>query len=323
MLKEIIVARHQGFCMGVKRAIKIAEETGRNRETGERVTILNEIVHNEAVVERFRSEGVRPSLSVDDVPDGTLIISAHGVGPDVIEKAKAKGLKVVDATCPLVSRIYRIIERIIAGGGHIVHFGDPDHDETAGILGHAPARISLIANREELLALPDWPDRKLGLTVQTTAHVAVFDEIRTLALKKWPHIEVFETVCKATTHRQTAVLELTPAVDLVLVVGSRTSANSNRLVNISRDAGSRGYLIGSQEDIKVEWFKEDKNVDKVGVSAGASTPQFLIEEVIDRLVAISGGTAGVTRLEQPEDQEHPDTTDKPGETGRNHENEAD
>lgn len=302
MLREIIVARHQGFCMGVKRAIKIAEETARNRELGERVTILKEIVHNEAVVERLCDEGVGQALSVDDVPDGTLIISAHGVGPDVIEKAKTKGLKVVDATCPLVSRIYRIIERIIAKGYHIVHFGDPDHDETAGILGHAPARISLVANRRGLLALPDWPDRKLGLTVQTTAHVTVFDEIRALALEKWPHIKVFDTICEATTDRQTAVLELTPMVDLLLVVGSRSSANSNRLVNISRDAGGRGHLIGSQNDIRLEWFGKDENVDKVGVSAGASTPQFLVEEVIDRLVGISGGTARVTRLRQRADR---------------------
>ena len=132
--------------------------------------------------------------------------------------------------------------------------------------------------------------------------MAVFDEIRALALKKWPHIKVFETICEATTDRQTAVLELTPTVDLVLVVGSRSSANSNRLVNISVDAGSQGHLIGSQDDIKLEWFGEDRNLDKVGVSAGASTPQFLVEEVIDRLVGISGGTARVTRLGQREDR---------------------
>ncbi len=291
MPKKIIIAKHHGFCMGVKRAIKIAEETaqGSNRK----VTILNEIVHNEAVVENLRKQGILQAFSVDDVNKGTLIISAHGVAPSVKAKAEAKGVKVVDATCPLVSRIYSIIIKVVQNGYYVIHYGDSGHDETKGIVGHAPDNITVVGNREELLALPAWPKRKLGLTVQTTAQVSEFAEIEKLAKEKWPRIEIFNTVCNATTQRQTAIMDLAPQVDLVLVVGSATSANSKRLAKISEAICGRGILIGCADDIDEEWFADDQKVDKVGVSAGASTPDFLVEEVIQRLVEISGGTAEV------------------------------
>ncbi len=291
MLKKIIIASHHGFCMGVKRAINIAEETAQ-QESG-KVTILNEIVHNEAVVEKFNKAGVSQAFSIDDVSEGTLIISAHGIAPKVIRDAQAKGLKVVDATCPLVTRIYTIIEKVVANGFYLIHYGDPRHDETHGVVGYAPDNITVAGSKEELLALPDWKDRKLGLTVQTTAHMEEFAEIERLAKEKWPHIEIFNTICNATTKRQTAIMDLAPQVDMVLVVGSRTSANSNRLAGISEAICGRGILISSAADIKEEWFAGDQNIEKIGISAGASTPDFLVEEVIDRLLDISGGTAEV------------------------------
>lgn len=308
MLKKIIVARHHGFCMGVERAIEIAEDTATKRGGQNNVTILNEIVHNEAVVEKFRRQGVGQALSVDDVADGILIISAHGISPDVVESAERKGLEVVDATCPLVSRIYRIISKAMARGLYIIHYGDPHHDETAGIVGHAPDRISVAASHEELLALPDWSDRQLGLTVQTTAHAVEFEEVEKLAKRKWPHIEVFNTICNATTRRQEAIMELAPQVEMILVVGSQTSANSKRLARISDDACGRGELIGSAKDIREEWFAEDSEIESVGVSAGASTPQFLVDDVIECLVRISGGQAEVIRLVPEERDKKLDST---------------
>lgn len=288
MIKEIHIARHHGFCMGVKRAITIAEETAA-QSTG-KVTILNEIVHNEAVVERFNSQGVNQAFSVEDVEDGTLIISAHGIAPDVIERAQAKGLTVVDATCPLVSRIYEIIQKVVANGYHVIHYGDPTHDETHGVQGYARNMITVAGTREELLALPDWTDRKLALTVQTTAHMEQFTEIEQLAMEKWPHLQVFNTICNATTKRQTAIMDLAPMVDMVLVVGSNSSANSRRLASISEAICGRGELINSAADIRDDWF-DDPRIEKVGISAGASTPDFLVEEVIVRLKEISGGGA--------------------------------
>lgn len=289
MLKKIIVADHHGFCMGVKRAIQIAEETSDN--ANEKVTILNEIVHNEAVVDKFRQKGVGQAFSVDDVDEGTLIISAHGIAPSVIKKAEDKGIKVIDATCPLVSRIYEIIEKVVANGYHIIHYGNPDHDETKGVVGYAPENITVATNIKELLALPEWKDRKLGLTVQTTAHLEEFAKVEEIALEKWPHLRVFNTICNATTKRQTAIMDLAPKVDMVLVVGSKSSANSRRLASISDAICGKGILIDTSDEIKSEWFAESENVEQVGVSAGASTPDFLVEAVIEKLVQISDGQA--------------------------------
>lgn len=294
MLKKIYIASHHGFCMGVKRAIQFAEETSVNA-TG-KVTILNEIVHNEAVVEKFKQQGVEQALSVDDVNEGTLIISAHGVAPNIIEKAENKGLLVVDATCPLVTNIYDIITDAVKDGYYIIHFGNPHHDETMGIVGYAPDRITVAADEEELLALPEWKDRKLCLTVQTTAHIEDFAIIEQKALKRWPHLKVFNTICNATTKRQTAILELAPKVDMVLVVGSNSSANSHRLAAISNDICGNGKLIGSEADIDTTWF-DDSSIESIGISAGASTPDFLVEAVIKKLVEISGGQAEVIQQE--------------------------
>ncbi|MBU0983565.1 MAG: 4-hydroxy-3-methylbut-2-enyl diphosphate reductase [candidate division Zixibacteria bacterium] len=297
MIKKAIIARHYGFCMGVKRAINIAEETA--RDSDEQVTILNEIVHNDAVVKDFREKGVGQKFAVDDVETGTLIISAHGVSPDVIERATNKGLKVVDATCPLVTRIYDIIAKAVGQDYYIIHLGDRNHDETTGVHGHAPDRITVISNKEELDQYPDWTDRKLGLTVQTTMGLEDFVEFQEAAQKKWPHIEVFETICNATNKRQTSIMDLAPEVDMILVVGSTTSANSGRLANIARLLCGRAELINSAFDIKAEWFEGDGDaVETVGVSAGASTPDFLVQDVIRRLVKISGGTAEVVRQEK-------------------------
>ncbi len=295
MLKKIHIARHHGFCMGVKRAINIAEETA--AEQGGKVTILNEIVHNDAVVERFRDQGVGQAHAVDEVDQGTLIISAHGVAPSVKEAARARGLNLVDATCPLVERIYVIIEKIVGNGYHVIHYGELDHDETKGVVGHAPEHITVAASREELLALPDWKDRKLGLTIQTTAHLEEVAKVEELAREKWPHIEVFNTICSATTQRQNAVMDLAPKVDMVLVVGSRSSANSNRLAKIADAICGRGVLIDNADDIEEQWF-DDPAVEQVGITAGASTPDFLVEDVIKRLVDISGGTAEVIKPEK-------------------------
>lgn len=294
MIKKIIIARSYGFCMGVKRAIKIADETARKSDGP--VTILNEIVHNEAVVEDFRRKGVGQKFSVDDVDKGTLIISAHGVEPGIKREAGEKGLTVIDATCPLVNHIYKIIHKLIPQGYYLIHFGDRNHDETRGVVGHAPDRITVISSLDELDQYPKWRDRKLGLTVQTTMWTEDFKAFREAAKIKWPHIETFDTICDATDKLQSAVADMAPVVDIVLVVGSQASANSKRLANISQMLCGRGELIGSAEDIKPDWFQgENEGITRVGVTAGASTPDFLVLAVIDRLVELSGGVAEVVQ----------------------------
>lgn len=293
MISQITIAKDFGFCMGVKRAIKIADETA--AETTGTVTILNEIVHNDAVVEDFRQKGVAQQFSVADVDEGTLIISAHGVEPGVKEAAEKKGLKVIDATCPLVTHIYKIIQRVIPLDFHLVHFGDRNHDETTGVVGHAPDKITVISTVEELDQYPAWTDRKLGLTVQTTMRTEDFEAFRIAAQVKWPHLEVFDTICNATNKLQSAVRDLAGEVDMILVVGSATSANSNRLAAISESLCGKGELIGTADDIQEAWFTgANSSVERVGVTAGASTPDFLVEAVVGRLLELSGGTAVVS-----------------------------
>ncbi|MBN2227358.1 MAG: 4-hydroxy-3-methylbut-2-enyl diphosphate reductase [candidate division Zixibacteria bacterium] len=278
-LKKIIVADHYGFCMGVKNAISIARETAALADT---CTILKEIVHNDAVVENFKRKGVEQARSIDAISDGTVIIPAHGVSPEVLRKAERKGLKIVNATCPLVIRIHKIVKKLAEEGYRVLHFGDPDHDETVGIVGWAPERVEVIASLEALNAYPDY-EGKLALTSQTTARSADFAAVEQEARRRFPQIEVFNTICNATNQRQEAIVKLAPNVDLILVVGSPSSANSNRLVRISRTICSESYLINSADDILVDWFTGTKPIATVGISAGASTPDFLIAGAIDRL----------------------------------------
>lgn len=289
-LKKIIIAEYYGFCMGVKRAISITEET---MVKDEKVTILNEIVHNDAIVEKFAKAGFGQSSSIDSIKSGTVIISAHGASPEVFRKARERGLKIVDATCPLVIRIHKIIRKLADNGYHILHFGDPDHDETIGIVGHAPGRVVVIPNRKALDKVVPT-NENLALTSQTTARIADFVQIEKEVKKKFPHVEVFNTICNATNQRQKAVMDLAPEVDIMLVVGSKTSANSKRLAQISKAICGSSRLINSADEINPEWFKaSDRKIKIVGLSAGASTPDFLIEGAIVRLLELSGGKARV------------------------------
>lgn len=294
-MKKIIIAQHYGFCMGVKRAIAIAEETAGSNGS---VTILNEIVHNEAIVEKFRREGVGQSFSLEDVKEGTLIISAHGASPEVFRKAEEKGLKVVDATCPLVIRIHKIVKKLAENGYHILHFGDDKHDETIGIMGHAPDKVTVIPTLDALEGLGPI-EGKLAMTSQTTARVSDFVEVERRAKEKYPQIEIFNTICNATNQRQAAIMDLAPKVDMMLVVGSESSANSKRLAQISKAICGIAYLINSPDDIRPHWFENgEKPIEVVGLSAGASTPDFLIDGAIEKLQRIGGGEVEVVYPEK-------------------------
>jgi len=279
--------------MGVKRAIRIAEETG-GSESGP-VNVIHEIVHNDAVVKKLADEGVGYVSDVTDVPGGTVIVSAHGAPPSLFEKAKERGLNVVDATCPLVIRIHKIIRRLIANGYQIIHFGDIHHHETIGVVGQAPpGRVQVVSSIGALDSLKS--DRsQYALTAQTTADVADFRKVSEKAQKAFPGIEIFNTICDATSQRQAAILDIAPEVEMMLVVGSASSANSNRLRNISEAICGRAHLINSAASLNESWLG---GIRTIGITAGASTPDFLVEEVIQRLVSYSGGKAKVIRAEK-------------------------
>lgn len=289
-LKRIILARDYGFCMGVKRAIKIAEETG-SAQNGP-VNVIHEIVHNDSVVRRLAREGIGHVSNVADAPGGTIIVSAHGAPPALFEEARSRGLRIIDATCPLVVRIHKTIHRLIEQGYQIIHFGDQCHDETIGVLGQAPAgQILVVQTVEELSQIPNR-SRRSALTAQTTASIDDFKALCREARRLFPHLRVFNTICNATSRRQAAVLEIAPQVDVMLIVGSNSSANSIRLRHTSEAACGRAYLIDSADSLKDEWLD---GIETIGLTAGASTPDFLVEEVIDYLVGFSGGKAELVR----------------------------
>jgi 4-hydroxy-3-methylbut-2-enyl diphosphate reductase len=297
MLEKIIVADHHGFCMGVKRAINIADDTAHSKTESD-VTILKEIVHNNSVVQKFRDAGVKQEFDVDGIDSGTVVISAHGVSPNIIEDAKTKGLNVIDATCPLVTRIHEIVDKLMARDYYVIHFGDAHHDETLGVVRHAqPDRISVVSTVDELRALPQDLADKVALTSQAPSEVAAFEEAEKVALERWPEIKIFNTVCNATTQRQSAIVKLADQVDMILVVGSTTSANSQRLCDIAEALCGEGHLIENAEAIDPLWLESssERKITTVGVSAGASTPDFLIEGVIERLSGLTNGSAKIVR----------------------------
>ena len=279
--KRVLLLKPRGFCAGVVRAIdivKIALET-----FGAPIYVRREIVHNRYVVNELAEKGAIFVHEIDDVPDGQRVIySAHGVSPAVRERSKGRGLRVIDATCPLVTKVHIEAVKFAKQGYSLILIGHRDHDEIEGTLGEAPDVTQVVSSAKEVetLKVPD-PDHVAYLT-QTTLSL---DEARDIihALKqKFPNIvgPHSQDICYATENRQVAVRNVAHNADLVLVVGSTNSSNSNRLVEVSRNLGTIGYLIDNSQAIDPEWLK---GVNNVAVTAGASAPEVLVEDVVNYL----------------------------------------
>ena len=279
--KQVLLLKPRGFCAGVVRAIdivNIALET-----FGAPIYVRREIVHNRYVVNELAEKGAIFVHEIDDVPDGQRVIySAHGVSPAVRERSKGRGLRVIDATCPLVTKVHIEAVKFAKQGYSLVLIGHRDHDEIEGTLGEAPDVTQVVSNVDEVAALqvPD-PNRVAYLT-QTTLSL---DEARDIihALKeKFPNIAGphSQDICYATENRQVAVRNVAHSADLVLVVGSTNSSNSNRLVEVSRNLGTIGYLIDNSQAIDPKWLQ---GVSTVAVTAGASAPEVLVEDVVNYL----------------------------------------
>lgn len=270
----IYLAESWGFCFGVERALKVVEKT--REKTAGAVYILKEIVHNTTIVKNLNERNIRSIPSADEVSEGTLIISAHGISPQMREKIMNKGLNVVDTTCPLVTRIHKSAKNFADQGYSVILYGDKKHDEVIGVLGEAPDKIFVIADETELDSLPRF-NGKLALISQSTQSMEVFDLIESKLKEKYPHLVVENTICDPTQKRQNAVLDLAPRVDLMIVVGSQNSSNSVRLLELSRSLCPQAYLINTAGEVQPEWFEK---VTKAGLTAGASTPDFLVKDII-------------------------------------------
>ncbi len=286
---EILRAREAGFCFGVKRAIEMVQE--KSRDSDQRVSILKEIVHNHTVIQDFERKGVHSVADLEQAPPGVLVVSAHGVAPEVMEQAARRDLEVLDATCPLVTRIHDIVRDLVRQGYEIFLLGDSSHDEVIGIQGVAPEHIRLIQSLEELRDLPQL-SRPVALVSQTTQSRERFEEIAGELQKLQPDALIYNTICDATEKRQNAMRELAQESDLVYVVGSQNSANCNRLREIARTHGIPAYLIEDSSAIDPELVRD---YERIGVSAGASTPDELIEGVLARLREIAASVNATGR----------------------------
>jgi|SRR5579884_2115903 len=275
---EIILLKPRGFCAGVVRAIDIVNIA--LELYGAPIYVRKEIVHNYQVVADLSRKGAIFVDSADEVPEGARIIfSAHGVSPRVRQKTASRQLKVIDATCPLVTKVHLEAVRFAQLGYSIILIGHKDHDEVIGTLGEAPNQTWLISSEEEVEALniPD-PSRVAYLT-QTTLSLEETKGIIAALKKKFPEIigPPAQDICYATENRQLAVKAVAPSCDVLLVVGSTNSSNSNRLVEVASNAGLPAYLIENERAIQLSWLERARTV---GVTAGASAPEYLVEQVI-------------------------------------------
>jgi 4-hydroxy-3-methylbut-2-enyl diphosphate reductase len=285
-MKEILLANPRGFCAGVDRAIEIVERA--LEQLGAPIYVRHEVVHNRFVVESLRQRGAIFVDELDDVPDGnTVIFSAHGVSQAVRNEAAERDLRVFDATCPLVTKVHLEVARRCRDGYEVVLIGHRGHPEVEGTMGQCTrgknrSHIHLVVTADDIAQLEIFPSEKIAYVTQTTLSIDDTEEVIAALKKRFPNITgpKKKDICYATQNRQDAVKQLAQQCDLVLVVGSPNSSNSNRLREIADKHGTPAYLIDGAEDIKREWIE---NASRIGVTAGASAPEILVENVINQL----------------------------------------
>ena len=285
---HIILANPRGFCAGVNMAIESLETT--LKLFGTPLYVYHEIVHNRPVVERFRKEGVVFVDSIDEIPAGsTVLYSAHGVAPQIRAAAAERNLRAIDATCPLVTKVHTEALRFAKDGYTIVLIGHEGHDEVLGTMGEAPHHMVLVQNVADVERLQLAADAKVAFLTQTTLSVDETQEIILALRQKYPQIvgPNKADICYATQNRQEAVKDLSEEANIVLVLGSQNSSNSNRLAEIARLQGKQAYLIDTVEEMRDDWFQA---TDTVLVTAGASAPEEHVQECLDYLKQRFGAT---------------------------------
>ena len=279
---KILLAKPRGFCAGVDRAI-ICVEKALERH-GAPVYVLNDIVHNKAVVEELRAKGAVFVKDLHDVPEGAhLLFSAHGVAPERWEHAELLKLEVIDATCPLVEKVHHEARRFASKDSTIILIGENGHDETVGTMGWAPKHIQLVTTKADIAHLQVPDEENMAYITQTTLSVDDCQEVIDALKERFPHIAgpPKADICYATSNRQAAVRAISPQADLILVVGDSESANSTRLADIARGLGKPSYLISNSSYIQDEWLE---GIKTVLLTSGASVPENLVQEVIDCLM---------------------------------------
>jgi 4-hydroxy-3-methylbut-2-enyl diphosphate reductase len=275
---RVEVARYAGVCYGVERALNMAEEAA---AAGTPVRTLGPLIHNPQAVDALRAKGVEVAGSLDEADDGTLVIRTHGVDPAIIRSAHEKGLDVVDATCPHVTKAHEAAEELTREGYYVVVVGEADHPEVEGIMAHTGGDVLVVGTAAEL---PDrLPSRRIGVVVQTTQSEARLSEVVGALVGRTSDLRVFNTICSATTKRQQSAESLAETVDVMVVVGGRNSGNTTRLVEVCRSVNPRVYHVETPEELRPEWFV---GASVVGVTAGASTPDEQMRGVVAAIEAM-------------------------------------
>jgi 4-hydroxy-3-methylbut-2-enyl diphosphate reductase len=276
---EIILAKQAGFCFGVKRATQMAFEAA---DKGEDTFTLGPIIHSPQVVQRLEEMGVKVLEDLSALASGTIIIRSHGVASEELDEAVRKKLKIVDATCPFVKKAQEHVKSLSQAGYDVVVVGDADHPEVQGIVSYAKGRVYVVGSGEEAARLPRMG--KIGVVAQTTQSFENMKNVVNECLKKGGEIRVFHTICDATAVRQEEAKALARRVDCMIVIGGYNSANTKRLAEVCAELQPKTYHIETAQQLDPLWFE---GVGRVGITAGASTPKWLIDEVMERIGQIN------------------------------------
>lgn len=280
MSKKITIINPHGFCSGVSRAIKLAQDAA--QKYPQKTYLLGEIVHNQFVVNDLEKNfGIKTVNSIKDIPnDSVIIIRAHGAAPEVYKKALEKKLTIIDATCPLVTKVHQDVKKLISENKDIIYItSDINHDEAVGVYAQAPQNITLTTLKDINNLEINNPQNTVIIT-QTTLSIFETKKALNLIKQKYPQITIQPHICFATTERQEAVVKAAEKSDLIIIVGSLISSNSKRLVEVAQSVGITSHIVETADDLKPDWFK---GTDKIAVSSGASTPENLLNEVIEKI----------------------------------------
>lgn len=274
---EIILSKKMGFCFGVKKSVNLAKDT--LKEKKDNPYMLGSIINNPQVIEYFKKEGVKMVDSVDEIPEeSTMITRAHGISPIILNQAHQKKIKIVDTTCPYVKKVQKIAQYLYKKRYFIVIYGDKKHPEILSLLDTVQGNALVVKSIFEAEEITK--QKKIGLISQTTKNIYSFNKLSSALLNKAKELRIFNTICKSTMERQKSALELAKEVDVMLVIGGKDSANTTRLAEISKNQGIKTYHIETKNQLKRKWFQPE---NKVGITSGASTPDWVTNEVIGAL----------------------------------------
>ncbi len=279
---KIVLAEKTGFCFGVKRAVAMAEEALGKKEP---ICSLGSIIHNKQVVRDLSRKGLKVVKNIDDITEGTVVVSSHGISPKVAKDIVKRGIKIIDTTCPFVLNAQKIAKRLSEKGYVVVIVGDSKHPEVKALVDFAPKRVFVVKDKHQAVRLRLKKDDRVSIISQTTQSMTNFlDVVKTISGYAPKEMTIFNTICHDAENRQERARQLAGKVDLMLVVGGRDSANTKRLFEVCKKVLDNSHLLESEGELKEKWFE---SVKTAGITSGASTPEWVIKKVVKKIGSIS------------------------------------